>query len=171
MVKPKSPGVNKAPTTPASHGFLSMPLKSILLYMQLNRYAQSPVPNQNPSTVQHPLPVKHPVYVQSSDPEDMMYYEIKDYHPFDAISKIQMKTFDGVFSLECNKQAITSKDVRSIIHKRSPYPVYTPIEQNSQEVESVTYAAPIGPLPFLASTVPLPVDSRARAFLEDCARY
>lgn len=152
MTKLKLAGVNKVPTTPTSptsRALLNMPLRSILFYMQQKRLDQ------------------FSKQVKSQDQEETMYSsKIHCFPPFDPLSKIQMGVFGGLFSVEYKKHT-KEENMRSIDSKHSPLPMFGSYDQ---EVKSLTYPLPIGPLTFLASTIPPPVDPVALRHLEKCAK-
>jgi len=139
--------------------FLDRPLHSILRFMQENRtnieVNQQPTQNLEPNLEPKITIYEHPSlkvqpYLYEQDPENYMYYNLKNKYPFDPLSLKQMDVFGGTFSNEINKEALIRVSPVYLTNSRTTFGAY-----NQEIIKSIPYSAPIGPLSFLNSTVPL----------------
>jgi hypothetical protein len=159
--------------------FLDRPLQSILRFMQENRMnKQSTLKVQTSGNEQPALESKltiyeHPILkVQPSlheqNPENYMYYNLRNTHPFDPISLKQMEVFGGIFSNENNKETLLRVLPRYFTNYSYTYnqEMVKPIPYSEQN----TYSEPIGPLPFLSSTVPYKPKKQDLDYLDFCSK-
>lgn len=129
--------------------FLNRPLPvimSILRYMQFNRE-------------------------EKVDKEVGMYYTPAAEHPFDPLSKKQMEIYGGTFSTESNTEALLKiNPISTGTHLSMPSKNIVNPQPQTCSVESLTYSKPIGPLPFLSSTVPQSPDPTFVNYLKACSK-
>lgn len=137
---------------------LDRPLQSILLFMQENRKnievnkqsTKNLEPNLEPKITifEHPfLKDKSSLYEQ--DPENYLYYNLKNKYPYDPKSIKQMEVFGGTFTNEINNEELIRVSPVCLTNSRTIYSAY-----NQENIKPITYSAPIGPMSFLSSTVP-----------------
>lgn len=149
---PKS-SIGKSPIAPTEKfyqiPFLNRPLPvimSILRYMQFNRE-------------------------EKVDKEVGMYYTPAAEHPFDPLSKKQMEIYGGTFSTESNTEALLKiNPISNSINPSVPSKNIVNPQPQTYFVEPLTYSKPIGPLPFLSSTVPQSPDPTFVDFLKACSK-
>ena len=132
--------------------FLDRPLPtimSILRYMQFSRETKT-------------------------DMEVGMYYTPKTQYPYDPLSKKQMEVFGYTFSNESNADALLKINPIPAIslpvtNKNKNYHQNVEPPQQSY-IEPIKYSSPIGPLPFLHSTVPQSPNPTFVDFLKACSK-
>ncbi len=184
--KKVSPKANSTILNPIP--FLDRPLQSILRFMQENRknieinrknievnrknikVNEQPTQNLQSSLepkitiFEHPY-LKDQPSLYEQDPENYMYYNLKNKYPFDPLSLKQMDVFGGTFSNEINKEALIRVSPVCLTNSRTTFGAY-----NEEVVKSVPYSAPIGPLSFLSSTVPYRPQKNDLDFLDYLSR-
>jgi len=98
------------------------------------------------------------------DPEIDMFYTIKNKYPFDPLSKKQMEVYGHTFSIDSNVEAMLNFHPPIIVNNRVRYANYE-IEEQPR-----VYAAPIGPMSFLCSTIPRDPNPTFVNFLQACSK-